>query len=135
VSDKTFHVGDRGFGTGGYDAAPRWLAGGTGYSGVLKTIEGDRAVVELDQELTLTSDDGWQDFGNGSSSAGGHPQTVNGHWLVLSQAYVGGMWTNPTARLQVGLCSEPPNLTAMRQAGGIGAWVESHAHMTTEGKK
>jgi hypothetical protein len=38
-------------------------------------------------------------------------------------------WTNPTGRLNVGLCSERPRPTAIPPGGGIGCWVESHATM------
>ena len=56
VDDKAgqpFVVGQRVIVTGGYDQDPEWLAGGAGYSGILRELTAKWAVVELEDELVL----------------------------------------------------------------------------------
>lgn len=54
---------------------------------------------------------------------------AHGRWLVLLQGWEGAVWTSPTGRLHVGLCSQMPRLEHLPTGGGIGVWVESHAQM------
>ena len=133
MPDPHFQVGDRVIVRGGYEAHPDWLQGGTGYAGRLIAIDGTKALVELDDEVSLKRETGWQDFGSGSSSPLRTLTTAQGRWLVLLQGWVGGVWTNPTGRLHVGLCRELPDLRDIPGGGGAGAWVESHAGMVWEG--
>lgn len=126
---RSFRTGDRVFVTGGYDYDPQWLGGREGYYGTLDTIQGASALVQLDEELMLEGGS-WQDFGLGSVAALGTVEVARGRWLVLLQGWVGGTWTNPTGRLHVGLCATHPRLEDLPAGGGIGVWIESHAHMT-----
>jgi hypothetical protein len=117
-----FRVGDRVLVTDGYDGdESAWLQGGAGYVGTVVDLTGNWAAVELDDELVLDANEatgGWPDFGSGSATQLGS---------------VGQQWSEPIARLQVGLCSENPDLSNIPEGGGIGAWVESHATMSHVG--
>jgi hypothetical protein len=130
---RPFLVGEEVLVTGGYDMQPDWLAGGSGYVGTLREIDGNRAVVELDDELILTippaRKQGWAMFGTGSGTQLERSPVARGRWLVLTQGWVGQEWSEPTARLHVGLCDQRPRLNEVPPGGGIGAWVESHAVM------
>ena len=85
------------------------------------------AVVELDEEVLLNGE--WPDFGSGSRKEVGSQRTPKGRWLALAFGWVGDVWSSPTGRLHVGLCSDKPKLRSVPLGGGIGAWVESHATM------
>jgi hypothetical protein len=127
MNGDQFEVGDRVVVTGGYDYEPAWLRGGDGYIGTIVELDGSVAVVEVDEEITL--DGSWEDFGEGAAQALRTVSKAQGRWLALLQGWVGGKWTNPTGRLHVGLCSQRPRPSAIPRGGGIGYWVESHAHM------
>ena len=123
-----FRIGDRVIVGGGYDGSmSEWLQGGVGYCGVIVEMAGAVAVVRLDDELVLRGE--WQNFGGGSARPVGTVAVARGRWLALLQGWVGGTWTNPTGRLQVGLCAERPRPSAIPTGGGIGCWIESHAGM------
>jgi len=128
-SDESYHVGDKVLVTGGYDQDAEWLRGGAGYSGTIRDISGKRAVLELSDEIVLTTSrsDGWPDFGDGSQSEIARVPVARGRWLVLTLAYVGAEWRNPIARIHVNLCAQHPDLNQVPPGGGVGAWVESHA--------
>ena len=81
-------MGDRVVVAGGYDYEPAWLRGGAGYSGTIVEVDGEIAVVELDEEITL--DGSWQDFGDGSAQALRTVSKAQGRWLALLQGCVGG---------------------------------------------
>ena len=126
-----FEPGDRVIVTGGYDGPDSaWLRGGAGYSGTIVDLAGSIAVVELDESLELGGS--WPDFGSGSAQAIRTVSHAEGRWLALMQGSVGGTWVSPTGRLHVGLCVAPPVLESIPPGGGVGCWVESHAHMTVE---
>jgi hypothetical protein len=128
MNGNQFEVGDRVVVGDGYDGImSAWLGGGGGYRGTVSEIAGAVAVVQLDDELILSGT--WQDFGDGSAQAIGTVNEARGRWLALLQGWVGGTWTNPTGRLQVGLCTKRPQPNAIPPGGGIGCWVESHASM------
>ena len=128
-----FRVGDRVLVTGGYDGdESAWLQGGDGYIGTVVDLAGSWAAVELDDELVLDASEapgGWPDFGSGSATQLATLTRARGRWLALAHGWVGQRWSEPIARLQVGLCSEMPDLRSIPEGGGIGAWVESHATM------
>ena len=124
---REFRVGDRVLVTGGYDLDPPWLKGRQGYTGTLVELRGTWAVVELDEEVLLNGE--WPDFGSGSRKEVGSQRTPKGRWLALAFGWVGDVWSSPTGRLHVGLCSDKPKLGSVPLGGGIGAWVESHATM------
>lgn len=129
-----FEIGQRVVVAGGYDMDPAWLAGGGGYIGTIVDIAGNRAVVELDDEIELHArSEPWKDFGDGTLSAPAQRPVVRGRWLALMLGYVGHRWEDPIQRVHVGLCARRPDLAAALQGGqvgaGIGAWVESHATM------
>jgi hypothetical protein len=130
---RPFLVGERVLVTGGYDMQPDWLAGGSGYEGTLREIDGNHAVVELEEELVLTIPEGrrqgWAIFGTGSGTQLDRSPVSRGRWLVLTQGWVGHQRSEPTARLHVRLCGKQPSLSEIPPGGGIGAWVESHAGM------
>ena len=113
--------------TGGYDMTPTWLKGGAGYQGTVVEMTDEWATVELDRELVVEGR--WHDFNNGSRGPIREVSVARGRWLALSHGWVGQGWSEPIHRLHVGLCSERPNLGAIPQGGGVGAWVESHATM------
>ena len=115
--------------SGGYDMDPDWLAGGTGYLGTLVEIVGNHAVIELDAEIEVRRDGGWDDFGEGRTSPSGRRTEARGRWLVLSGAYEGHTWRDPIRRVHVSLCSQRPDVAVVSAGGGIGVWVESHATM------
>lgn len=129
-----YEIGQRVVVAGGYDMDPVWLAGGHGYVGTIVDIAGNRAVVELDDEIELhASREPWKDFGDETVPEPIERSIVRGRWLALMLGYVGRRWEDPIERVHVGLCARRPDLAdALRggQAGtGIGAWVESHATM------
>jgi hypothetical protein len=128
MSPRCYKPGDRILVTGGYDMEPAWLAGGTGYPGVITVLADKSACVKLDAELVVSAAAGkpWQDFGQGSARALRDATVARGNWLVLSLAYVGAKWTDPVQRLHVGLCELEPNLSTIPKGGGAGYWVESH---------
>jgi hypothetical protein len=122
--------GDRVRVTVGYDGEDSaWLQGGDGYTGVVSAMTAKSASVELDEELELEAGEGrtWQDFGTGSASAVREVQLAKGRWLILFHGWEGMDWRARTAPLQVGLCSDKPDLYAVPEGGGAGCWVESHA--------
>jgi hypothetical protein len=129
--------GDRVLVTDGYEGnASAWLRGGEGYLGTLADFAGNWAAVELDDELVLDASEasgGWAYFGDGSATQLGTLARASGRWLALAHGIVGQQWTDPVAPLQVGLCSEKPDLRSIPEGGGIGAWVESHATMRSAG--
>lgn len=127
-----FRVGDRVLVTEGYDGdESAWLQGGDGYVGTIADLAGNWATVELDHELVLDASGGtgWPDFGSGSATQVGTLARARGRWLALAQGWVGLQWRDPIAPLQVGLCSQMPDIRKIPEGGGIGAWVESHATM------
>jgi hypothetical protein len=132
-----FRVGDRVLVTDGYDGdESAWLQGGAGYVGTVVDLTGNWAAVELDDELVLDANEatgGWPDFGSGSAKQLGSLTQARGRWLAVAHGWVGQQWSEPIARLQVGLCSEKPDLSNIPEGGGIGAWVESHATMSHVG--
>lgn len=126
-----YRPGDRILVTGGYDGEDSdWLCGGDGYPGVTRTMTADKAAVELDAELVLEAREGttWQDFGTGSFGPLREVKVARGRWVALMVGWVGADWTDPIPRLHVGLCEQQPDLYAIPSGGGIGYWVESHAH-------
>jgi hypothetical protein len=130
---RPFVMGEAVLVTGGYDSQPDWLAGGVGYLGTVREIEGKRALVELDEELVLTipteRKQGWAMFDTKSGTELDRSPVARGRWLVLTQGWVGQEWSEPTARLHVGLCEGMPVLKEIPPSRFIGAWVEGHAAM------
>jgi hypothetical protein len=114
--------------TGGYDDAPEWLQGGHGYEGEVAEVKEKWLVVKLDSELTLEAKDGagWPDFGTGSQKQTGNLPAAKGLWLALTHGWVGQEWVEPIGRIHVALSETYPDIGAIPQGGGIGAWVESH---------
>ena len=103
---RPFLVGERVLVTGGYDGDAEWLAGGTGYLGVLRELAPKWAVVELDTELDLQARGaGWSDFAQGavSPTTVGQVTEARGRWLALANGYVGQQWVEPLGRVHVGL--------------------------------
>jgi hypothetical protein len=128
---REFRVGDRVKVAGGYDMEPAWLAGGPGYTGRIKELEGNRAAVKLEATLSLRAPgNGWADFGRGEKQALGQVRLANGDWLALALAYEDAAWREPITRLHAALCAQRPDLAAIPEGGGIGIWVESHATMS-----
>lgn len=122
-----FAIGDRVLVHGGYDGvASQWLAGGPGYRGTIVALNPNAAVIELDEELTLTGGE-WQDFGLGAPEAITTVNEVTGRWLVLLHTWLGAKWVNPVEPVHVGVCHAMPDPDAIPDGGGAGVWVESHA--------
>ena len=127
-----YRPGDRVRVVDGYDGdESAWLAGGTGYDGVIVAMTAGKATVELDDELELVASGtaGWEDFGAGAVKPIREVRTARGRWLVLTHGWVGQTWINPI-RLHVGLCERLPDLYAVPPGGGAGYWVESHTAIT-----
>jgi hypothetical protein len=127
-----FTIGDRVRVTGGFDQDPDWLEGKDGYTGSITLVEGDHAIVELDEVMELEwrgKNGGFEDFGEGSFRKRGLEPRPRGQWLALMHGWAGQDWREPIGRLHVGLCASPPNFKKMPFGGGIGVWVESHATM------
>jgi hypothetical protein len=98
-SERIFQAGDRVKVTGGYDADPTWLDGGTGYVGRIEAIVGKWAAIKLDSEVILSAPkSGWDDVGEGASNSQGKTQTACGDWLAIALAYKGAEWKKPIAR-------------------------------------
>jgi hypothetical protein len=133
AAGSPFRTGERVVVAGGYDSKPAWLAGGEGYRGVLVELQGTRALVRLDDELSLDSrelgENAWRDFGGGSKDAVGETWVAKGKWLVLSMGYVGERWEEPVRRVHVSVCDVRPVFERIPDGGGVGVWVESHATM------
>lgn len=130
-SSSAFQVGDRVIVAGGYDMEPKWLAGGSGYSGRIEEIYGRWSAVRLDRPLSLSAPvDGWSDFGSGARQPITNLASANGEWLALALAYQRARWTGEVTRLHVAVCREQPDLQAIPAGGGVGVWVESHAAMS-----
>lgn len=131
---SSFRPGDRVLVSDGYDGQESyWLRGGSGYSGTIIALSGDKASIELDDELVLEATDDWSypDFGEGSLKAITEVKTARGRWLTAMQGWIGGTWEGDrVAPLQIGLCPKQPDLDRIPSGGGIGFWVESHARLT-----
>jgi hypothetical protein len=132
LSGTPFVVGERVLVNGGYEYAPDWIQGGSGYYGTIREIRGKYAVVLLDSELSLPlidrEDAAWRIWGRKLDD----PERIRsprGQWLLLRQGWVGSVWKEPTDRLHVVLCEQEPTIAAADLNQVSGAWVESHAQI------
>lgn len=132
LNGTPFVVGERVLVNGGYENAPDWIQGGSGYFGTIRDIQGKCAVVLLDSELSLPpierEDPAWRIWGRKFDD----PERISsprGKWLLLRQGWVGSVWNEPTDRLHVVLCEQEPTIASADLSQVSGAWVESHAQM------
>jgi len=130
---RPFQIGDRVWLNGGYDPPERriWLGGRAGYAGTLLDIQGDHAVVELDEEIALTAPDAWgEGFKLGILGDAQFVRVASGRWMVLTHGWVNQEWREPIGRLHVQLSAQRPDLTLNPQSEELGAWIEGHATMS-----
>jgi hypothetical protein len=128
-ADRAFRVGERVVVFGGYDMVPRWLQGGSGYTGELVQIAGEWAAVELDEPTEIAGEQPWRDLGDVLTGGSAECIVARGRWLAIRLAYVDQTWEEPVRRIHVAVCSSCPDLNAVPAGAGIGVWVESHASM------